>query len=116
MALLSRYRGRVGDSPLAGCGTYADNETGGASATGHGERIMQVVLAKHATDLLRNPDLDASQAAHAAIAHLERRVQGYGGIILVDRAGRTGFAHNTPHMAVAWLDAEGTVQSYIQPG
>jgi L-asparaginase / beta-aspartyl-peptidase len=45
--------GRVGDSPLIGCGCYADIEAGGVSATGYGEAIMKVVLAKTATDLLR---------------------------------------------------------------
>lgn len=105
--------GRVGDSPLVGCGTYADNLTGGASATGHGERIMQVVLAKHATDLIR-AGKDAEQAADEAITYMQRRVDGHGGLILIDKNGRVGFAHNTPHMAVAWFDEDGALQSYIQ--
>jgi beta-aspartyl-peptidase (threonine type) len=106
--------GRVGDSPLVGCGTFADNETGGASATGHGERIMQVVLAKHATDLIRE-GLAAPEAAAQAIAYMQKRVEGYGGLILIDHQGRVGFAHNTPHMAVAWVAADGQLQTYIEP-
>lgn len=106
--------GRVGDSPLVGCGTYADNETGGASSTGHGERIMQVVLAKHATDLIRF-GLDAPSAAQEAIDYLQKRVEGYGGIIIIDKNGVTGFAHNTPHMATAWIDEGGNLHSYIKP-
>lgn len=109
-----KMAGRVGDSPLVGCGTYADNETGGASVTGHGERIMEVVLAKHATDLLRT-GLTAQQAADAAIEHLGRRVSGRGGMIVLDRAGTIGYAHNTPHMAVAWYDSEGHLHSAIEP-
>ena len=47
--------GRVGDSPLIGCGCYADSEAGGVSCTGHGEGIMKIVMAKMATDLLQDP-------------------------------------------------------------
>src|SRR2546430_8770598 len=47
--------GRVGDSPLIGCGCYADSEAGGVSCTGYGEAIMKVVLAKSTVDLLRGP-------------------------------------------------------------
>lgn len=107
--------GRVGDSPLVGCGTFADNETGGASCTGHGERIMQVVLAKHATDLIRN-GRSAAQAASESIAYMQQRVEGYGGIILIDKDGQPGFAHNTPHMAAAWYDSSGQLHRYIKPG
>ncbi len=106
--------GRVGDSPLVGCGTYADNETGGASATGHGERIMEVVLAKHATDLIRL-GYSAPQAAKEAIEYMYKRVEGFGGLILIDKNGKVGFHHNTPHMAAAWIDESGHLQTYIQP-
>jgi L-asparaginase / beta-aspartyl-peptidase len=106
--------GRVGDSPLVGSGTYADNLTGGASATGHGEKIMRLVLAKYATDLIEH-GREASQAAKEAIQHMENRVQGYGGLILIDKNGNPGFAHNTPHMAAAWYDETGTLHTYIQP-
>lgn len=104
--------GRVGDSPLVGSGAYADNYSGGASATGHGEMIMRVVLSKTATDLIA-AGLTAQAAADRAIAILSERVNGQGGIILVDREGRVGFAHNTQTMAVAWLDEHGEIQSVV---
>jgi beta-aspartyl-peptidase (threonine type) len=94
--------GRVGDSPLVGAGAYADNEAGAVSTTGWGEYIMRVVLAKTACDLLTN--LAAPEAARAAIAILEKRVHGLGGLILIDRHGSYGFAHNTPKMAFALMD------------
>lgn len=106
--------GRVGDSPLVGCGTYADNETGAASATGHGERIMEVVLAKHATDLIRL-GYNAQQASQMAIEYMYKRVEGFGGLIMVDKDGNVGFHHNTPHMGVAWIDTEDNLRSYIAP-
>jgi beta-aspartyl-peptidase (threonine type) len=107
--------GRVGDSPLVGSGAYADNETGAASATGHGEHIMRVVLCKTATDALAR-GLSAQAAADFAIKTLAGRVGGYGGLVLVDYRGQIAFAHNTPHMAVAWVDDDGETQARIKPG
>jgi L-asparaginase / beta-aspartyl-peptidase len=97
--------GRVGDSPLIGCGVYADNLLGGASATGWGESITRVVLSKFAVDALAN-NVSPHDAARAAIEHLARRVGGSGGIILADRAGRIGHSFNSAHMARAYI-AEG---------
>ncbi len=94
--------GRVGDSPLIGCGVYADNLLGGASTTGWGESITRVVLSKHAVDALAN-NIDPNDAARAAIEHLARRVGGTAGIILADRVGRIGFAFNTARMARAYI-------------
>ena len=115
--------GRVGDSPLIGCGCYADVEAGGVSCTGYGEAIMKVVLAKTAADFLRNPvgsdpspsprilpklsmpDV-AALAAREAVSVLATRTHATGGLILLDRKGNPGFAFNTPRMAYAYV-AEG---------
>jgi beta-aspartyl-peptidase (threonine type) len=105
--------GRVGDSPLVGSGAYADNWSGAASATGYGELIMRVVLSKAATDFLA-VGLTAQAAAERAIQVLHERVGGEGGIIVVDRNGGVGFAHNTPHMAVARRIADGQIEVRIQ--
>jgi len=93
--------GRVGDSPLVGSGAYADNETGAASATGEGEQIMRVVLCKLATDAIAQ-GMTAQQAADFAIGKFAARVQGQGGLIIVDHAGNIGYAHSTPTIAVAY--------------
>ena len=105
--------GRVGDSPLIGSGAYADDQTGGASATGHGESIMRVVLAKTATDAVAR-GMSAQEAADYAIRTMHERVSGYGGVIVVDYRGQTAFAYNTPHMAAAWTDEHGTIQTWIK--
>lgn len=105
--------GRVGDSPLVGSGAYADNLTGGASATGHGESIMRVLLSKTATDALGR-GLSVQEAADYAIRYMYERVGGFGGLILVDHRGETAFAYNTPHMAVAWVDARGVVHARVK--
>src|SRR5277367_6567291 len=100
--------GRVGDSPLIGCGCYADAEAGGVSCTGYGEAIMKVVMAKSGTDFLRGQDSAAAHsedrrsssgamfAAKRAVDLLAARTKRTGGLILLDRNGATGFAFNTP--------------------
>ena len=93
--------GRVGDSPLIGCGFYA-NRLGGASSTGWGESIMKVVLARAAVDLLAG-DRHPEEAARLAIKLLKEEVDGLGGVIVLDHHGRVGFAYNTTHMARAYL-------------
>lgn len=98
----NKLPGRVGDSPLVGCGAYADNACGAAGTTGWGEPLMRIVASKTACDFLRQ-GMDAQEAAEALIELLYRRVGGYGGIIIVDRNGRIGMAHNTPHMAYACI-------------
>jgi len=100
-----KYPGRVGDSALVGCGCYADNRAGAVSATGYGEAIMKVVLAKAASDLV-GMGLSAQEAAEKALERLSQRTQGKGGLIVVDASGRVGFAFTTSHMALAYRTSE----------
>lgn len=96
-----KIEGRVGDSPLIGSGGYADDRTGAASATGWGEKIMAVVMSKSGLDLL-GEDLAPDSACEGAVRILKERVDGLGGLIMVDTKGRIGFAYNTPRMAFAY--------------
>jgi len=90
---------------LIGCGCYADNQSGAASCTGWGEPIMKLVLAKWAADRVgKNGAPDA--VALEAMAYLKRRLNGHGGMILLDGRGRFGIAHNTPRMAWAYKNTE----------
>ncbi len=112
--------GRVGDSPLIGCGCYADREAGGVSCTGWGEAIMKIVMAKTTAELLRasiqgdqevlplGSNAEPGHAARAAVCILAERAQGTGGVILLDRSGRPGFAHNTPRMAYGYVANDGS--------
>ncbi len=102
---LGKLPGRVGDSPLIGCGTYAD-AVGAASCTGQGEAIIKVLLAKTAVDLLAS-GLIPSTAARRALELLERQTGAQAGLILVDRYGAVGFAHNADEMPVCVLTPEG---------
>ena len=95
---LNKAPGRLGDSSLIGCGCYADNASAAASTTGWGEPIMKLVLAKWSADRVsagNSPEWVAPEAMN----YLQARVQGHGGIILLDVRGRFGIAHNTPRMA-----------------
>ena len=96
--------GRVGDSPMIGCGCYADEQAGGVSCTGWGEAIMKIVMAKTAVDLLRSGRSE-QQAADESIGLLARRTGGTGGLILMGRSGTPAFAFNTPQMV--WGTATG---------
>jgi beta-aspartyl-peptidase (threonine type) len=104
----NKLPGRVGDSPLVGCGAYADNRTGAASATGLGEALMKVVISKAACDFIAR-GMGAQEAADAAIALLAERTTGQGGLIVLDRLGRIGIAHSTPYIAHATVTAGGEV-------
>jgi len=98
---LNKAPGRLGDSSLIGCGCYADNASAAASTTGWGEPIMKLVLAKWSADRVsagNSPEWVAPEAMN----YLQARVQGHGGIILLDARGRFGIAHNTPRMAWAF--------------
>lgn len=94
--------GRVGDTPIIGGGTYA-NEFAGASCTGLGEVAIKLALAKTAVDFVRL-GLNAQKASEAAI---ELATKYFGndtmGIIMVDREGNIGFEKNTKHMSVAYM-------------
>ncbi len=108
----AKLAGRVGDTPLVGAGAYADNRTGAASATGWGESIMRVLLCRTACDLLaagRNPQ----EAAQEAVDILGDRVDGRGGLILLDREGGAGIAFNTPAMARAWVEPDGSMAAEV---
>ena len=100
--------GRVGDSALIGCGTYADDALAAVSSTGHGESIIRVTLARLCADLV-GAGYPAREAAREAVARLGRKVEGQGGLIVVGPHGEVGFAHNTPVMSRAYARPDGTL-------
>jgi beta-aspartyl-peptidase (threonine type) len=108
-----KHRGRIGDAPLIGAGTYADDRGGAVSMTGKGEPIIRSVAAKLASDLLRAGATPATAAAQTLTEVAS--VGGDCGIILVDARGRTAFAFNTPRMSRAWIDGEGVEGSGYEP-
>jgi L-asparaginase / beta-aspartyl-peptidase len=95
------HPGRVGDSPLPGCGFYADDQVGGVAFSGDGECITRVLLAARIMQALER-DQSPQAAIEASLVHLEQ-VGGEAGGIVLDRLGRVGWAHNSSHFAVAWV-------------
>ena len=94
--------GRVGDSPLIGCGTYAESTSGGVSCTGDGEAIIRVVLARRTIDILKLA-ADPMHACPVAVDVLVEEGRGGGGLICIDWKGRLGWAHSTPLMPVGFM-------------
>ena len=97
----NKYPGRVGDSPLVGCGFYADDHAA-VSCTGDGEDFIRLLIAKRAVDFVAS-GMTARDAAEAAIAVLGAKSEGTGGLIVVDRLGNVGFDWNSENMAHAFI-------------
>jgi len=97
-----KFPGRIGDTPLIGCGTYADNECGAASATGVGEAAIRLVIAKTACDLM-SEGVVAQRAAEQAVRLENRRIGLPIGIITLDKTGNVGAAHSTLNMCWAFM-------------
>jgi len=98
---LNKAPGRLGDSSLIGCGCYADNESAAVSTTGWGEPIMKLVLAKWTADRIQAGNLP-EWSSQEAMNYLRQRLNGHGGIIVLNPQGHIGIAHNTPRMAWAY--------------
>ncbi len=105
--LFGKLPGRVGDSALIGCGTYAD-ERCAVSCTGAGEAIIRIQMARSAGDLMR-AGLDPDTACRESLAMLVARTDSDAGLIALDCNGRTGYSWNTRHMPVCIVDAGGEV-------
>jgi beta-aspartyl-peptidase (threonine type) len=105
--VVAKRAGRVGDTPVLGAGTYADDLAGAGSATGAGEPILRVTLTASVVAALRAGALPA-RAACDAVEMLEQRTSGRAGLIVVDTIGRLAFARNTETMswAAAWEGGE----------
>ncbi|MGB9959519.1 MAG: isoaspartyl peptidase/L-asparaginase [Candidatus Bathyarchaeales archaeon] len=100
--------GRIGDSPLIGCGTYADNQSGACSATGVGEIAIRLVLAKTVCNYMETGKT-AQEAVEEAIRLVNRRMSGtYNsmGLIAVNLRGDIGAAHNSANLCWAYVTPE----------
>lgn len=96
--LTGQRPGRIGDSPMPGCGYYAENGVGGVALSGDGESIARVILAARILHLM--PGAGPETAVAASLDQLAR-VGGEAGGIAIGADGRIGWAHNSPDFAVA---------------
>lgn len=110
--LTNKRFGRVGDSPIIGAGTYAD-ERCGVSATGHGELFIRYTVAR---DICARREYGGVTLADAATTVVERelvRAQGKGGVIALDRDGYFALPFNTPGMYRGWIGDDGVAHVAI---
>lgn len=94
-----KYEGRIGDTPLLGSGTYADNRSGAVSSTGMGEDIMRVVLAKDIINRMEFLGADAQTATKDALQKMTERTKGTAGAITIDAKGNVGIFWTSEKMA-----------------
>ncbi len=105
--LVNKRWGRVGDTPIVGAGVFADNDTCAVSATGYGEQFLRTVLAKTISDFVQFRGMDAQAAAKAGIEYLVAKVNGEGGVIVIDAAGHCAAAQSTSGLIRGWIELGG---------
>jgi beta-aspartyl-peptidase (threonine type) len=105
--MTNKQWGRVGDSPIIGAGTYADNRSCAVSATGHGEYFIRATVARDICARLQYTDVSLADAADQIVRGELVRMGGSGGIIAVDRHGRLALVFNTSGMYRAGIDTDG---------
>ena len=104
--MMNKKYGRVGDSPIIGAGTYANNESCGVSATGHGEYFIRYTVARDIAALMEYKGLSLEQAANEIVMKKLVQKGGEGGIVALDKAGNISMTFNS----------EGMYRGYARPG
>jgi beta-aspartyl-peptidase (threonine type) len=104
--MAAKMPGRIGDSPIVGAGTYADNASCAVSATGHGEMFIRVSVARMICARVEMQGMCAAAAAEATLAEV-KAMGGDGGVIVVTKDGDTAMTMNTDGMFRAEADASG---------
>jgi len=102
--------GRVGDTPVIGAGTYADNNTCAVSATGHGEFFIRNVVAYDISALMKYKSLSIVDAANEVVMIKLKKQGGTGGIIAVDNKGNIAMPFNTTGMFRGFIKSGGEMK------
>jgi beta-aspartyl-peptidase (threonine type) len=105
--LTNKHRGRVGDTPLIGAGTYASNDSCAVSGTGAGEYYIRQVVAYDVCALVQYRRMSLAQAVHEVVQVKLRRTGGEGGVIALDRSGNIAMDFNSPGMFRGARDSRG---------
>ncbi len=111
--LQGKMRGRVGDSPLIGAGTYASNQSCAVSGTGVGEYFIRYTVAREICALVQYKGLALQQAADEVIHKQLAPIHGDGGVIAIAPDGQLGWSFNTPGMFRARMVEGGQVDVHI---
>ena len=105
--MTNKKYGRIGDSPLIGCGTYANNNTCAISCTGHGEMFIRAVAAYDVSCLIEYRGMSLQQAMNEVVNIKLPRIEGEGGMIGVDAMGNTAMVFNSAGMYRGMRSSEG---------
>jgi len=105
--MTNKKYGRIGDAPIIGAGTYANNATCGVSGTGHGEYFIRWTVAHQISVLMKYKGYDVERAAREVIEKTMVEVGGDGGVICLDKFGRPAMVTNTSGMFRAYGNSEG---------
>ncbi|TLY34960.1 MAG: hypothetical protein E6K60_11850 [Nitrospirae bacterium] len=105
--------GRIGDSPLIGCGVYADNDAGAVSMTGQGESIIRIAAAKEIVDQLESGTNPMTAARHTLNKLKKRIAGGEAGALVLTSNGRLAIYHNSPQMCAGYWKDSGKPVVYL---
>jgi len=104
--MTNKKYGRIGDSPIIGAGTYANNETGGFSCTGHGEFYIRLGFSRDISALMEYKKLSVAEACQEEIRKLTQ-LGGTGGVIGLDKMGNIAMEFNTSGMFRGFVKSNG---------
>lgn len=107
-----RY-GRIGDSPIIGAGTYANNATCAVSSTGHGEYFMRYLVAYDISARMEYAGEPLEKAADMVINDKLKAKGGSGGVIAIDKYGNIAMPFNTAGMYRGYVKADGAVKTFL---
>jgi beta-aspartyl-peptidase (threonine type) len=105
--------GRIGDSPIIGAGTYADNETCGVSCTGHGEVFIRFGVANDVVARMKYKKIGVKEAAQETLDGLPKEDGGVGGLIALDAKGNVAMPYNTDGMYRGTITSDGKIKVMI---
>jgi beta-aspartyl-peptidase (threonine type) len=111
--MTNKRHGRIGDTPIIGAGTYADNSTCAVSATGVGEHIMRGILAYDIAALMEYKGMTLVDAANVAVMEKLKLLGGSGGVVAIDRDGHIAMPFNSEGMYRGYMLADGTIETAI---
>lgn len=105
--MTNKMHNRIGDSPIIGTGTYANNESCGVSCTGHGEYFIRLNVAHEVSALMRYKGMTVVEASEKMLYEELEKLEGAGGLIALDKDGNLSMPFNTPGMFRAYHMSDG---------
>ncbi len=105
--------GRIGDSPIIGAGTYANNNTCGVSCTGHGEFFIRYAVAYDMSAMMEYQNVDVKTAGDAIINKKLKAIEADGGLIAIDKYGRVAMPFNSEAMSRGYMLPDGEARVFL---